>query len=85
MTRFLVAVGRISLGWSSPLWALLAFGLTALAGQKPALVIRGGSVFDSVSGKMQPDRTIVIEGERIKAIGAPHQSAGLPHYEPVTG
>lgn len=78
MTRSLVAVGRISLGWSSLLWALLACGLTAHAGQKPTLVIRGGNVFDSVSGKMQPDRTIVIEGERIKAIGAPHQSVTAP-------
>src|SRR5947209_16979392 len=78
MTRSLAAVGRISLCWSSPLWALLVLGGTAHAGEKPALVIRGGSVFDSVSGKMQPDRTIVIEGGRIKAIGSPDRPVILP-------
>src|SRR5262245_16934918 len=78
MTRSLAAVGRISLCWSSPLWALLVFGGTALAGEKPVLVIRGASVFDSVSGKMQLDRTIVIEGGRIKAIGSPDRSVTLP-------
>jgi imidazolonepropionase-like amidohydrolase len=56
---------------------LFACAVTSLAGQKPPLVIRGGSVFDSVSGKMQPDRTIVIEGERIKSVG-PFQSVTPP-------
>ncbi len=78
MTCSIASVGRISLRWSSPLWALLVFGGTALSGEKPALVIRGGSVFDSVSGKMQPDRTIVIEEGRIKAIGSPDRPVTLP-------
>src|SRR6476646_2386786 len=78
MTRSLAAIGRISLCWSSPLWPLLVLVGTALSGDKPALVIRGGSVFDSVSGKMQPDRTVIIEGGRIKAIGSPDRPVTLP-------
>lgn len=43
-----------------------------------ALVIQGGSLFDPLSGSLQPDRTIVIEGERIRAIGTPERPATLP-------
>src|SRR5690242_5008015 len=78
LMRSPIAVGRIGLCWGSPLWALLVFGATALPGETPALVIRGGSVFDSVSGTMQPDRTIVIEEGRIKAIGSPDRPVTLP-------
>jgi hypothetical protein len=78
VTRSIAGVGRISLCWTSSLLALLVFGVTVLSGERPALVIRGGSVFDPVSGKMQTDRTIVIEGGRIKAIGSPGQSVTLP-------
>lgn len=43
-----------------------------------ALVIQGGALFDPVSGQMQPGRTIVIEGERIRAIGTAAQPAVAP-------
>jgi len=47
--------------------------------QEPAaLVIQGGSLFDPLSGTMQPDRTIVIEGERVRAIGTPAQPVVPP-------
>lgn len=46
-------------------------GLTARGAE--TLVIRGGSVFDPVSGSLRPGRTIVIEGERIRAIGSPQE------------
>src|SRR5262245_41461084 len=38
------------------------------AGDSP-IVIQGGTVFDSVTGKMLARRTIHIEGTRIKAVG----------------
>ena len=39
------------------------------------LVIQGASVFDSTSGRMLEDRTIVVEGDRIRAIGSPGVSS----------
>jgi imidazolonepropionase-like amidohydrolase len=44
----------------------------------PAVVIRGAAVFDPVAGKMQPDRTIVIEGDTIRAVGTAERPAGIP-------
>jgi hypothetical protein len=78
VTRSIAAVGRITFGWSSLFWILLACGGTTLAAEQPALVIRGGSVFDSLSGKMQPNRTVVIEGGRIKVIGPADRLVSLP-------
>jgi hypothetical protein len=43
-----------------------------------SVVIQGGKVFDSISGQMLPDRTIVIEGRKIKAIGTPDKPVSLP-------
>lgn len=43
-----------------------------------ALVIQGGSLFDPVSGTMQPGRTIVVEGERIREVGTPARPAAVP-------
>jgi len=42
------------------------------------LVIQGASVFDSTSGRMLEDRTIVVEGDRIRAIGSPELSLSIP-------
>ena len=47
-------------------------------GEQAALVIQGGSLFDPLSGTMQPDRTIVVEGERVRAVGTPTRRATLP-------
>src|SRR5262249_12229358 len=44
----------------------------------PALVIKGVSVFDTASGTMKPDRTVVISGEKIRAVGTPEQPAAVP-------
>jgi imidazolonepropionase-like amidohydrolase len=35
----------------------------------PALVIKGGSLFDPVTGKMEPLQAIIIEGEKFAAVG----------------
>src|SRR5437868_5044883 len=53
--------------------AILALAANPLcaqtAGHVNAVVIQGASVFDSNTGAMLADRTIVIEGERIRSIG----------------
>lgn len=45
---------------------------------RAALVIRGGSLFDPRSGTMQAGGTIVIEGERIRAVGTPTRPVAIP-------
>ena len=42
------------------------------------LVIQGAAVFDSQSGKMLGERTILIEGERIRAIGSRERPLSIP-------
>jgi imidazolonepropionase-like amidohydrolase len=37
-----------------------------------ALLIRGARLFDSETGRVLPDRSVLIEGERITAVGADH-------------
>ena len=61
------------------LMCLLAAALIAIASffifpshlmaQQPSLVIRNISVIDGLSPEIQPNRTVVIVGNRIKAIG----------------
>ena len=58
-------------------FALLLCAVTARA-DEPALAIRGGSVFDPVSGRMNRDRTLLIVGERIKAVGTPERPVAIP-------
>ena len=46
-----------------------------LSGAEPRqFVIRGGAVLDVATGKMESDRVVVIEAERIQAIGTPQRS-----------
>lgn len=44
---------------------------TGLATEARSVVIRDVSVLDTASGKMLPERTIVVRGDRIDAIGTP--------------
>jgi hypothetical protein len=37
-----------------------------------------GTVFDAVAGKMLPDRTILVDGNKIKAIGTPQTPLTIP-------
>ena len=53
-------------------------GVQLLAAQTPSLVIRGASVFDSVSGTMLSGRTVVIAGDRIASIGSPERPVRIP-------
>lgn len=48
------------------------------AGRPAAIVIQGGSLFDPVSGNMQPGRSIVIEGKRIRTVGPAGPAAIVP-------
>jgi imidazolonepropionase-like amidohydrolase len=76
MTRNSQLLNRSILGWI--VLILLLAPWFVLAADPPILVIQGGSVFDSISGRMQPDRTIVIEGRKIKALGTPENPVILP-------
>jgi hypothetical protein len=55
----------------------------AVAADPPTLVIQGGSVFDSLSGTLRPNQTIVIEGATIKAVGTHEHSAAFPPHARV--
>src|SRR5262249_41624003 len=48
-----------------------------LAGE-PAIVIKGGSLFDSMNGSMEPAQAIVIVGQKIAAVGTPRHPVELP-------
>jgi hypothetical protein len=50
----------------------------AEAAEIESLVIRDVAIFDTATGSMLPDRTVVIEGERIAAIGTPEQPVEIP-------
>jgi imidazolonepropionase-like amidohydrolase len=50
---------------------LCAASFAARAGESALLVLRGGAVFDPIAGEFLPDRTVVIEGRRIKAVTGP--------------
>ena len=50
----------------------------AFAADKP-IVIRGGTLFDPVTGTWLAELTILIEGARIKAIGGPQNPLPVPH------
>lgn len=57
----------------------LAFSVSpTMAGEQNSLVIKDTAIFDSTAGKMLPHRTILIEGSRIVAVGAPEQPVSIP-------
>jgi len=59
--------------------ALALLATTARAGEPAVLVIRGGSIFDPVAGKMIADRTLVVEGERIKSVTRRGDAVDVPN------
>jgi imidazolonepropionase-like amidohydrolase len=63
------------------IWLAAAIGLPCgrpvRAGQPPVL-LRGGAVFDSVAGKLVTDRTVLIEGTRIKSVGTSRAEPFVP-------
>jgi len=66
-------VRRTALALLVPALILLSGPGLAQEGGKPApkvTVIRAGRLFDARAGKVLTDRAIVVEGERIKAVGA---------------
>jgi imidazolonepropionase-like amidohydrolase len=74
--RYIFLTNRRILSWAAV--ALFLAPCFARAAEPSILAIRGGSVFDSIAGKMQPDRTIIIEGSLIKAVGTPEKPAAIP-------
>jgi hypothetical protein len=55
-----------------------AAAVSAPAPQVPPLVIQGASIFDVASGTMKPNRTLVIAGQKIEAVGTPERPAAVP-------
>jgi len=59
--------------------AVLVFSAApALDAAETSLVIQNASIFDVVSGKMLPQRTILIRGDRIHSIGSSRQPPPVP-------
>jgi hypothetical protein len=63
--------------WGGVVAVLLLAGPPAHTAE-PALVIQNVSLFDTTSGTMKPNRTIVISGPKIATIGTPEQPAAVP-------
>jgi hypothetical protein len=69
------AIAGARVGWVA---AVLLLAWPAARGAEPALVIQGVSVFDAASGAVWPNRTIVVSGEKIEAVGTPERPAAVP-------
>src|SRR5262245_20766036 len=54
-----------------------------LFADEPALVIKGGSLFDSVSGSMEPAQAIVVVGQKIVAVGTTRRPIEVPKHAQV--
>src|SRR5262249_39575486 len=66
----------------SALWSV-AVGVLFLTGplvqaDEPAIVIQNAALFDTASGTMKPNRTIIVVGPKIEAIGTPEQPVSIP-------
>src|SRR5437762_1358237 len=48
------------------------------AAEPPTLVIQGGLLFDPVSATSKPSQAIIIEGQKIKAVGTPDKPVLIP-------
>ena len=78
MTCKSAVIERIRVGWGGAVAVLLLAWLPAAAAAEPAVVIQGASLSDAASGTMKPDRTIVLSGQKIQAVGTPEQPAAVP-------
>ena len=55
---------------------LCAISGYVVAAESQPIVLRGGAVFDPISGSFQPNRTVVIDGDHIRSVSGPN--ADLP-------
>ena len=76
MTRFTCAMVSVLPRWFGVV-AWLAYGMSVRAADAP-IVIQGGTVFDSLAGELLAERTILIEGTKIKSVGGPHTPLSVP-------
>jgi hypothetical protein len=77
MTGRMMHITNTSAAWRAAAAVLLLLGPPGRA-EEPALVIQIVSLFDTSSGTMRTDRTIVVLGGKINAIGTPEKSASIP-------
>lgn len=67
-------------------WSLVSLLLAACStASPPALAIRGVTVVDVASGSLLPDRTVVVSGHRISAVGPANDVRVPPGAEVVEG
>ena len=52
------------------LFSVVILGFSAVAGQERTLVLEGGTLIDGTGKPAIPDAVVVVEGTRIKAVGA---------------
>jgi imidazolonepropionase-like amidohydrolase len=71
MTRSRIVLALVVGFSASPLCSVLAT-------ETQTVVIRDATIIDTVSGTLLPERTIVIQGDRIDAIGSSAQPATVP-------
>src|SRR5262245_37779784 len=64
---------------------LLLIAFTAAHAAPGTIVIRGVAVIDVRDGSLRPERTVLIVGNRIAAIGRPHEVAVPDEAEIVEG
>ena len=50
--------------------SVVILGFSAVAGQERTLVLEGGTLIDGTGKPAIPDAVVVVEGTRIKAVGA---------------
>jgi hypothetical protein len=60
---------------AATVWLVFAFATAAAA---EMVVVRGGSLLDVASGQMRPERTILIDKDRIRAVGTPEHPITIP-------
>ena len=58
--------------------AITVFAAVVVAQENPGVVIKNVTVFDSASGRMLADRTIIIAGDRIGAVGTRKNPVTIP-------
>ncbi len=56
--------------WVASLVSLVILGFSATAGQERTLVLEGGTLIDGTGSPPVADAVVVVEGARIKAVGA---------------
>src|SRR5262245_49309018 len=69
---------RYQAGRAAGAVAVLLLQAATAAGADRPLVIKGGSLFDPVSGTMKPVQAITIDGAKVRGVGTPRRPVPVP-------